>query len=1106
LYTDGGARITKDLFVSGTTYLTNLTVYGTASVQYITSSQINVGANIIYLNTQTPAVRYGGMAVADSGSNAGVTGSMLWDSVNNGWIYTRESGSTYSGGALISGPRSSVQGSEQGTTNNALMKGQGGDHITSSQMIDDGTTVQIPGNLQVTGSIVGSSTVTATNGLLIGNGGATATSGYVPKFTGTSTIGNSTMQDDGTNVSITGGFTANSFLRVFKNGSDSLGSGPFMALYNAGATAAIFQQLNASNGLDWWTTFGKLMTLTSTGNLGLGVTPSAWGSGYIALQIPSGTYGGGSFLSDNGSPAISANAYNNAGWKYVNTDFATIYQSRSGQHQWFTAPSGTAGVAITFTQAMTLNASGNLSIGNTNDTFKLDVSGTARLVNNGISTAFGDASSFVLNSVKSTLTASQTVAILIGKANSLNNQMTLLYNHVNDGSTSNYLGLGFYGQDNLFKLYATGEATFSSSVGISSGTGTNLTYYLTPSGWNGAKHRFGVPVSGDASILSFNWSGTARDYVGYGSSVIGLSDGTITLGVGSGANPTTRLTIASTGAATFSSSVTATTAILQSANTAAVVDILLLTNPSAASSGVRQRFANGYGDLAAIKVSQRDNGALADDGQIEFQVASNSALDTKLTILNTGAATFSGNVGIGIAPTNQLHLYKASGTVSMTLQTNNLYGYFYNDGTNIGLASDSGTTGLKLIVSRTAPDSTFVIASTGAATFSSTIQAVNQVKIFDGAYLSAYATSLRTATGAVGVLQLGNNNDNYILAGNSGTGGYLDIRVNCASESITAGTLALRINTSGAATFYNTLEATNIGIGNAPTSTKLFANQTTAGEWIATFKNYGTTNAYGVSIDMSGSTSSQSAFQVYTAAGNGIRVLNSNGGLLVGTFTDISGKLVVKQPYTSATTPIYFGNTSFTAWNRNSYDTMILQQDDVTSFRMVEKNGEANTSDQVLCFSIGDGSATIATSAQPLKFFVNGSPTGVTYQGLSGTLALTLQTNGSALFGSDIVASGDITAYSDISVKENIRPIENALQRVTKSRGVLYDRIDSDTKNNIGFIAQELELEFPELISVNADGTKGVKYQNAVAILFEAIKEQQTQIEELKTLVYALTK
>jgi len=103
----------------------------------------------------------------------------------------------------------------------------------------------------------------------------------------------------------------------------------------------------------------------ASGNLGLGVTPSAWSSTYRAIQLPSSTYGGGSFLTDAGSPAIAANAYNNSGWKYVNNDFATIYQSRSGQHQWFTAASGTAGNAISFTQAMTLDASGNLGVGTT---------------------------------------------------------------------------------------------------------------------------------------------------------------------------------------------------------------------------------------------------------------------------------------------------------------------------------------------------------------------------------------------------------------------------------------------------------------------------------------------------------------------------------------------------------------------------------------------------------------------------------------------------------------------------------------------------------------------------------------------------------------------
>lgn len=137
LYTDGGLRVSKDSFVSGTAYFNNVVVYGTSSIQYITSSQVNFGTNIITVNTDTPAVRFGGLAVFDSGSTQ-LTGSMLWDSEKNHWVYSNPSGSTYSGGMLISGPRSAALGDEVGTTSCALMMGQGGDHITSSAIFSYG--------------------------------------------------------------------------------------------------------------------------------------------------------------------------------------------------------------------------------------------------------------------------------------------------------------------------------------------------------------------------------------------------------------------------------------------------------------------------------------------------------------------------------------------------------------------------------------------------------------------------------------------------------------------------------------------------------------------------------------------------------------------------------------------------------------------------------------------------------------------------------------------------------------------------------------------------------------------------------------------------------
>jgi hypothetical protein len=127
-------------FANNFTVLGNLTVFGTQSVQYITSSQLNVSDNVITVNVASPGVRFGGLSVYDSGSlSSEATASLFWDSQNNHWIYQRESGSTYNGGMLISGPRNFAGlGNEQGTTSGSLMKGQGGDHMTSSAIFEDG--------------------------------------------------------------------------------------------------------------------------------------------------------------------------------------------------------------------------------------------------------------------------------------------------------------------------------------------------------------------------------------------------------------------------------------------------------------------------------------------------------------------------------------------------------------------------------------------------------------------------------------------------------------------------------------------------------------------------------------------------------------------------------------------------------------------------------------------------------------------------------------------------------------------------------------------------------------------------------------------------------
>jgi len=109
------------------------------------------------------------------------------------------------------------------------------------------------------------------------------------------------------------------------------------------------------------------MTLNTSGNLGIGVTPSAWsGISGAAFEIKGNAYQ----YSTTGVMSIGANAYfNGTNWIYKTTQAATRYEQVNGQHQWSYAASGTAGNAISFTQAMTLDTSGNLGLGVTPGTW-----------------------------------------------------------------------------------------------------------------------------------------------------------------------------------------------------------------------------------------------------------------------------------------------------------------------------------------------------------------------------------------------------------------------------------------------------------------------------------------------------------------------------------------------------------------------------------------------------------------------------------------------------------------------------------------------------------------------------------------------------------------
>ena len=105
----------------------------------------------------------------------------------------------------------------------------------------------------------------------------------------------------------------------------------------------------------------------------------------------------------------------------------------------------------------------------------------------------------------------------------------------------------------------------------------------------------------------------------------------------------------------------------------------------------------------------------------------------------------------------------------------------------------------------------------------------------------------------------------------------------------------------------------------------------------------------------------------------------------------------------------------------------------------------------------------------------------------------------------DVVVTQNITAYysSDISLKDNIRPIESAIFKVKQIRGITFDwnekanDLQREKGHDVGLIAQEVEKVLPEVVQIREDGIKAISYEKVVPLLVEAIKEQQVTIENL---------
>ena len=166
LATTGSNTFVADQTITGSLFISqNLVVQGSSSISYISQSTLNIGTNIITVNTNTPGTRLGGISVIDSASLPQRSGSLFFDSINDQWIFVHQNtaGGTTSSVVLMGPPTFDNIGNETLLTQNRILKADGLEHIIDSQISDNGVTVSITNGLSV-GTNITASSITATGG------------------------------------------------------------------------------------------------------------------------------------------------------------------------------------------------------------------------------------------------------------------------------------------------------------------------------------------------------------------------------------------------------------------------------------------------------------------------------------------------------------------------------------------------------------------------------------------------------------------------------------------------------------------------------------------------------------------------------------------------------------------------------------------------------------------------------------------------------------------------------------------------------------------------------------------------------------------------------
>ena len=184
----------------------------------------------------------------------------------------------------------------------------------------------------------------------------------------------------------------------------------------------------------------------------------------------------------------------------------------------------------------------------------------------------------------------------------------------------------------------------------------------------------------------------------------------------------------------------------------------------------------------------------------------------------------------------------------------------------------------------------------------------------------------------------------------------------------------------------------------------------------------------------------------------------------------------------------YVYNSTKTAWLRASTTGANLT---ANSLSITSNTISSSTTSGALLVTGGAGiQGSLYVGSQ-----INATASTASTNTTTGALVVT----GGVGIGGNLFVGGAFTESSSATLKENITPIDGALDLILQLTGVIYDRRDGSRKNEAGLIAEEVNKVLPNLITLDDQGIPlGVQYTKLTAYLIEAVKSLKAEIDQLK--------